>query len=172
MENFPKAPGSSFVFPEFKNLNERKFDPAYLDHQFTCSKIRAIIKAFPDILRAPGVWRRCTRTNHAQQSAFAEAVRSAVEGKCRWKDVPRKHFEFEIRKIDGEYDVRFVSADQQLDFGPPPPSSRIRPDGEFWKANIIGFGGDLVFTRVNSWISIRNMAGNMVASELSPFLFQ
>lgn len=155
--NFPKPPRSAFVFPQFKNLEQRKSDPSYQNYQFTCSKIRALFKAFPDILRAPVVWRRCMGINH-QHSSIAKAVKRALKGKRQWREIPQEHIEFEIRKMDGQFDIqfvsgrrRFVSGGRKLEFAPPPQGLQIQGGRDRWRANIVGVSGDQVYIRLKAW---------------------
>jgi hypothetical protein len=166
MQNFPKAPRSAFIFPKFKNLEERKADPAYHEYQSTCAKIRALFKAFPGILRAPGVWRRCMR-----RVTIGDAVKIAAGGRKKWRGVPSFNFEFQLRKRDGDYDIEFVSGgNRKLEFVACPESFRIETQGEHWQANIVGVRGDQVYTLSKSWYTKQDYFGRFELCEMDELL--
>ena len=169
MQNFPKAPRSAFIFPKFKNLEERKADPAYHEYQSTCAKIRALFKAFPGILRAPGVWRRCMR-----RVTIGDAVKIAGGARKKWRGVPSFNFEFQLRKRDGDYDIEFVcGGNRKLEFVACPESFRIETQGEHWKANIVGVRGDQVYTLSKSWYTKQDyFTRGFELCELDEFLLE
>ena len=144
MQNFPNAPWCAFLL---KTLELRKGEACYQAYQSTCTKIRALLKAFPQILRAPEVWRRCTIVSH-RHSTLAEDVKIALKGKEEWRESPQKDCKFQIQKRDGEYDVEFVGRGFNLEYGNCQNGTRKQPFGNWW-ADIIGVRKGQVFTQ--SW---------------------
>ena len=146
MQNFPKPPRFTFVAPNLRSLSEWKKDCFYRAYQSICAKIRALCKIFPQILRAPEVWRRCMMVSH-RHSTLAEDVKIALE-KEGWRESPQKDCKFQIQNRDGEYDVEFVGRGFNLEYGNCQNRTRKQRFGNWW-AEIIEVRKGQVFTQ--SW---------------------
>jgi len=91
---------------------------------------------------------------------IGDAVKIAAEARKKWREVASKHFEFEILKRDGDYDIKFVSCgNKTIEFTASPEDLPIEEQGEYWKANIVGVRGGQVYTRSKSWATARDGYG-------------
>ena len=93
IKNFPQQPQSFSIFPKFTTLQERLNDPSIVQYRFHSAKLRTLLKAFPDILRCPRVWRKCMTADTLDIS-----ISQAIRAKKIWKKPPLENFEFEISK--------------------------------------------------------------------------
>lgn len=107
LRNFPVPPRSTISNP-YTNESEAAEDQYDYDtYQFRCSRLRAIIKAFPEILRAPSTWRRCV-INKKGQMSITEAAMLASQAALTWMAMDGP-FEFEIGEGgDEKMDVKLV----------------------------------------------------------------
>ena len=144
ISNYPKSPRSSFLTT---TLEERINDPTFKSWQFHSAKLRALLKAFPDILRSPRTWCRCM-TNEMRDSPIKEAVEIALRAKKHWIESILDDFEYEIRSRDGDLDVEFVRRGRNLRFSDRiNDDMRVTRDGEIWKIDIIQESTDMFHIR-------------------------
>lgn len=96
LQNFPLPPRCSISNPhaDEHDLREDEFDLA--EYQNRCSKLRAVIKAFPDILRSPKVWHQCV-TSKRNRKSIAEVVGMALSAAKIWEESKETKVGFEIR---------------------------------------------------------------------------
>jgi len=152
VQNFPRQPRSPFIFPKFTTLTERINDPSFKSYQFHSAKLRALLGAFPDILRSPLAWRRCM-VNEMRDIPIKEAVEIALEEKNSWTEPKLKDFEFEIRKDDENLDIHFVRRGRNLKFETSICNGVGNPrNGEVWKMDIIQVKGEMVRTQSRTMI--------------------
>ena len=144
IKNFPQQPRTRFMFPNCTTLAERLNDHNFQYYQFLSAKIRALLKAFPDILRSPSVWRQCM-INQMRDISIKEAVKIALLGRSSWQEPVLEDFEFRIQKEDDDLDVQFVRRGKNLQVGTQVNVCERSPqEGEVWKIDIIRVGRELV----------------------------
>ena len=145
-ENFPRQPRSPFIYPQFADMSERVNQSSFKQHQFLCAKFRAVLKAFPDILRSPRTWLRCMGDKSPGPS-ISEAIEIATRGKNVWKEPAPRQLDFEIRRADGEADVEFVRRGKYLKPGGSHKKIGRSPDnGEVWRVDIVRISDESINT--------------------------
>lgn len=163
LQNFPQQPRSAFIYPQFENLTDRINDPSFKMYQFLCAKTRAVLKAFPDILRSPLIWLNCMG-DQSPGVSISEAIEMALQAKRAWKEPKSKDVDIEIRRAVGKCDIEFVRKGKCLKPGTSHSGIGRSPgDGEVFKVDILKFSGESIVT------SSQTRVGD-VNHRLKPFL--
>jgi hypothetical protein len=93
--NFPQQPKCSITDPYATDADREQDLEDLRVYNEQCSRLRAIISAFPDILRAPDIWGKCTSPNwsktksiefakNSQQTISLEAMPEVLELGVHW----------------------------------------------------------------------------------------
>jgi hypothetical protein len=144
LQNFPLPPRCSISNPhaDEDDLNEDEFDLA--EYQNQCSRLRAVIKAFPDILRSPKIWRQCV-TSKRNRNSITEAVEIALSAARVWEELKETEVGFEIRpEIYGTPQPDIVFIRKGKDIKPTVVPLRFPVQGDIRHGSIIQINGDSV----------------------------
>jgi hypothetical protein len=144
LQNFPLPPRCSISNPytDEDDLREDEFDLAEYQHQ--CSKFRAIIKAFPDVLRSPKTWIRCLSRRRKRKS-ISEVIQIALSAAQVWEESNATEIGFEIRPQSRKtpwLDIAFVR--KEKDIKPTILPLRFPVWGDIRRGSIIRINGDSV----------------------------
>jgi hypothetical protein len=107
IENLPKQPrclvATLYATPQEKEQSMTEIQ----DYVSYCTRLRAVVRAYPDILRDPRAWELATSSR-----STSDAVRSAREGKWWEQAKSASNMNFILTKVVGDHDCEvFLQTD-------------------------------------------------------------
>lgn len=164
LQNFPLPPRCSVSNPYANEYDAAEDQLDYETYQFRCRRLRAVIKAFPNILSSPGTWHRCFLSKRGKLP-ISDAVKIASSRALSFREIGNP-LEFEIRKSgteDHSMDLELVRKGAELPR--PLPNQRIKL---LCSADIVRVDGESVDVRssfivckdLNSHVPIDEFHGN------------